>query len=440
MFNLLYYKYFHLCKYTTKMKITTYTFIALLCILLCNTSTSVAQERAENTVSIKGRVIDDDSGKPLEYASININNTNISTVSNKEGFFTLRIPISARNYQLKVQYLGYINLTTPVITLIDKEDNILRMKAGSIHLSEIEVVSGDGTRLVREALSLINKNYENDPNMMVAFYRESIKKGSNYISLVEAVLDVYKESYKSYRDDQARIYIGRKATDINPNDTIFMKFQGGISDALLLDIAKHPEFVFGENADEYVFNIENIITMDNRPHYVINFQPFPGIQDILFRGTIYLDAESLAFKRVEFNMNVEGQKDAANIFIRRKPSSMRVTAESASYIVEYVENDGKWYFNYSSTAVKFRVRWKQRFFGLFASTYTIFSEIAVTDRYEESVQRFARKERIRSSDVIAEKVEHFINPEFWGDYTVIEPDKEITNAIKKLSDKLQRRD
>ena len=440
MFNLLYYKYFHLCKYTTKMKITTYTFIALLCILLCNTSTSVAQERAENTVSIKVRVIDDDSGKPLEYASININNTNISTVSNKEGFFTLRIPISARNYQLKVQYLGYINLTTPVITLIDKEDNILRMKAGSIHLSEIEVVSGDGTRLVREALSLINKNYENDPNMMVAFYRESIKKGSNYISLVEAVLDVYKESYKSYRDDQARIYIGRKATDINPNDTIFMKFQGGISDALLLDIAKHPEFVFGENADEYVFNIENIITMDNRPHYVIKFQPFPGIQDILFRGTIYLDVESLAFKRVEFNMNVEDQKDAANIFIRRKPSSMRVTAESASYIVEYVENDGKWYFNYSSTAVKFRVRWKQRFFGLFASTYTIFSEIAVTDRYEESVQRFARKERIRSSDVIAEKVEHFINPEFWGDYTVIEPDKEITNAIKKLSDKLQRRD
>lgn len=219
-----------------------------------------------------------------------------------------------------------------------------------------------------------------------------------------------------------------------------MKFQGGISDALLLDLAKHPEFVFGENADEYIFTIENIITMDNRPHYVIKFQPFPGIQDILFRGTIYLDVESLAFKRVEFNMNVEGQKDAANIFIRRKPSSMRVTAESASYIVEYVENDGKWYFNYSSTAVKFRVRWKQRFFGLFASTYTIFSEIAVTDRYEEPVQRFARKERIHSSDVIAEKVEHFINPEFWGDYTVIEPDKEISNAIKKLSDKLQRRD
>ena len=422
------------------MKKYIYAFVILFCLLLYYAPESFGQIDTEGTLPIRGRVIDNDSGSPLEYASITINNTNISTVTNQDGFFSLRIPNSARNYQLKIQHLGYNNFTIPLITLIDKEDNVLRMTTGSIRLSEIEVVSGDGTQLVREALSLITKNYESNPNMMVAFYRESIKKGSNYISLVEAVLDVYKESYKSYRDDQARIYIGRKATDINPKDTIFMKFQGGISDALLLDIAKHPEFVFGENAGDYAFNIENIITMDNRPHYVIAFSPFDGIQEILYRGKIYLDVESLAFKRVEFNMNVEDHKDAANIFIKKKPSSMRVTAESASYIVEYVEREGKWYFNYSSMEVKFKVRWKRRFFGLFSSNYAIFSEMAITDRYEEPVQRFARKERIRSSDVIAEKVEHFTNPEFWGDYTVIEPDKEISNAIKRLSDKLQRRD
>lgn len=403
-------------------------------------SSIYGQEALEATIPIKGRVIADDTGKPLEYATININNTNFSTVSNQEGYFSLRVPLSARNSHLKIQYLGYVNLNVPITTLIDNEDNILRMKTGSIQLGQIEVVSGDGTRLVKEALSLVSKNYESQPNMMVAFYRESIKKGSSYISLVEAVLDVYKESYKSYREDQARIYIGRKATDIHPRDTIFMKFQGGISDALLLDLAKHPEFVFGEDANEYIFNIENIATIDNRPHYIIAFAPMPGIQDILFRGIIYLDVESLAFKRVEFNMNVEDHAEAANIFIKRKPSSLRVTAESASYVVDYIENGGKWYFNYSSTEVKFKVRWKRRFFGLFASNYTIFSEIAVTDRYKEPVQRFERKERVRSSDVIAEKVEYFQDPNFWGDYTVIEPDKEISNAIKRLSDKLRRRE
>ena len=66
--------------------------------------------------------------------------------------------------------------------------------------------------------------------------------------------------------------------------------------------------------------------------------------------------------------------------------------------------------------------------------------MAITDRYEDNVQKFPRKERIRSTDVIAEKVEYFQDLEFWGDYTVIEPDKEITNAIKRLSDKLLRRE
>lgn len=424
----------------TTMKQIRYFLVIVSCLLLFQFEVAFAQQVTETTMLVKAKVIADETGDALEYASVTINNTNISTVTNQDGFFSLRIPSSARNYNLKVQHLGYDNITVPVITLIDKEDNILRMRTASIRLSEIEIVSGDGTELVKEALRSVGNNYDNDPNMMVAFYRESIKKGSNYISLVEAVLDVYKESYTSYKHDQARIYIGRKATDINPKDTIFMKFQGGISDALRLDNAKHPEVVFGENVSEYIFNIESVITIDDRPHYVINFFPFIGVTDILFRGKIFLDVESLAFKRIEFNMNVEDRKNAASIFIRKKPSSMRVTAEGAKYVVDYVENNGKWYFNYSSTEVKFKVRWKRRFFGLFASTYTIFSEMAITDRYEDDVRKFPRKERIRSTDVIAEKVEHFQDPDFWGNYTVIEPDKEITNAIKRLSGKLQRRD
>ncbi len=409
--------------------------------LLFQTQIVVAQQSTEATIPIRARVVADDSRTPLEYASVSITNTNISTVTNQDGYFSLRIPESAKNYKLKVEHLGYKNIAIPVITLIGKDDSVIRMTVGSIQLDEIEVLTGDGGDLVREALRSITINYEEDPNMMVAFYREAIKKGSRHLSLVEAVLDIYKASYKSFRNDQARIYIGRKATDISAKDTVFMKFQGGISDALMLDIAKHPEIVFGEAGEGYHFNIEGVITMDDRPHYVIDFFPYSNIDEILFRGKIYLDVESLAFKRMEFNMNVEGRKDAAAIFIKRKPSSMRISAESAKYVVDYVERNGKWYFNYSGTEVQFKVRWRKRsFFGLFSSNYTVFSEIAVTDRYEDDVQRFPRSERIRSTDVIAEKVEYFQDSEFWGDYTVIEPDAEITNAIKRLSDKLLRRE
>lgn len=415
--------------------------IAFFLLLYHIPSVAIAQEVDNSPILIEGRVVADDSRKPLEYASVTIENTNIATVTNQDGYFSLKLPASARNYNLKVQYLGYNNYSVPVIILIDKDNNVLRLKSSSIQLSELQVVSGDGTDLVKEALRSISQNYETDPNMMVAFYRESIKKGSRHISLVEAVLDVYKESYRSYRDDQARIYIGRKATDISSKDTIFMKFQGGISDALMLDIAKHPEVVFGDEDETYYnFNIERIVTIDDRPHYVINFEPFSNIQEILFRGTIFLDVESLAFKRMEFNMNVEDRKDAASIFIKKKPSKMRVSAEKARYVVDYVEKNGKWYFNYSSTEVELKVRWRPKFFGLFTSTYTIFSEMAITDRYEDDVKKFPRKERIRSSDVIAEKVEYFQDPNFWGNYTVIEPDRDITDAIERLRDKLRRRE
>jgi hypothetical protein len=326
-----------------------------------------------------------------------------------------------------------------VITLIDSPNNHILLTPSPIQLNEVLVVSGDGRNLVREALERIPQNYATDPNMMIAFYRESVEKGNNYISLVETVLDIYKASYRSYNNDQARIYIGRKATDITPRDTVLLKFQGGISDALMVDIAKNPEIVFGTDGAEYNFHIEGLININNKPHYIIDFSPTAGIEEILFRGTIYLDAATLAFARMEFNMNVENRKDAASIFIRRKPSKMRVEVTEASYMVNYTENEGKWHFNYSGTKVSFRVRWTNRFFGLFSTAYTIRSEMAITDRYNDNVIKFPRRERIRSTDVIAEKVEHFLDPNFWGAYNVIEPDQEISEAIKRLSGKLKRR-
>lgn len=396
-------------------------------------------QRPDSTFVLKGRVLGGDTNQPLVNASITVSRANVSSITNQDGYFSIRVPASTRNERLVIRHLGYDNREIPVITLIDSPNNHIMLIPAPIQLSEIEVVSGDGMRLVQEALLRIPRNYPEDPTMMVAFYRESVKKGSRHISLVEAVLDVYKASYRSYSNDQSRIYIGRKATDISPRDTVLLKFQGGISDALMLDIAKNPEIVFGTEGAEYEYYVEGLININNKPHYIVSFIPRQGITDILFRGTIYLEANTLAFARMEFNMNVEDRKDAANIFIRRKPSRMRVDVTQARYVVDFTEHDGKWFFNYSSTEVGFRVRWTNRFFGLFATNYTIGSEIAVTDRYGDNVIKFPRNERIRSTDVIAEKVEYFLDPDFWGEYNVIEPDQEINDAIKRLSGRLQRR-
>lgn len=413
-------------------------FILFLTLSFFSVFADEPEPQQNQTFLLKGRVLSGDTREPLANASITVSNSNVSSITNQDGYFSIRVAASSRNSTLTIRYLGYENHYIPVVSLIDSPNNHIMMIPSSIQLGEIEVVSGDGSELVREALRRVPNNYPVEPNMMVSFYRESIKKNSNYISLVEAVLDVYKSSYRSFERDQARIYIGRKATDISPRDTILLKFQGGISDALMLDIAKYPDIVFGTDGSEYIFNIQRLININNKPHYIISFMPYSN-QEILFRGTIYLDASSLAFARMEFNMNVENRKDASRIFIRKKPAKMKVDIEQARYFVDFIESDGKWFFNYSATELLFKVRWTNRFFGLFATTYTIGSEMAITDRYEDNVIKFPRAERIRSTDVIAEKVEYFQDPDFWGDYNVIEPDQEISAAIKRLSGKLLRR-
>ena len=411
----------------------------ILCLLSATSLFSENRIQPDSTYLLRGRVLGGDTNEPLINASVSAQQVTVSSVTNQDGYFSIRVPTSTKNSQLLVRHLGYENLEIPIATLIDSPNNHVTLKPSPIELSEIVVISGEGKELIREALQRIPQNYPDNPQMMIAFYRESVKKSSNYISLVETVLDIYKANYSSYNNDQAKIYIGRKATDISPRDTVLLKFQGGISDALMLDIAKNPEIVFGTDGSEYQFHIEGMININDKPHYIISFSPHPGIKDILFRGNIYLDTASLAFVRMEFNMNVEDRKNASNIFIRRKPSKMKVDVNKAQYIVDFIEDDGKWFFNYSSTKVSFRVRWTNRFFGLFATTYTIGSEMAITDRYDNNVTKFPRNERIRSTDVIAEKVEHFLDPGFWGEYNVIEPDQEILDAVKRLSGKLQRR-
>ena len=89
---------------------------------------------------------------------------------------------------------------------------------------------------------------------------------------------------------------------------------------------------------------------------------------------------------------------------------MEVTPDLVTYRTKFREQDGKWYFSYSRAEVKFKVNWKRRLFNTF---YTTMSEMAITDRTDQEVIKFAGKERLRYSDVFSEKVSDFTDPEFW---------------------------
>ena len=202
---------------------------------------------------------------------------------------------------------------------------------------------------------------------------------------------------------------------------------------LQLDIAKNTESILTREAMEYYnYSLSGVIEIDNKPHYVIDFIQKPSVEIPLFMGSLYIEMESYAITEAEFGFNLSDKEAAASIFIRKKPLGMKVTPEIATYRTKYREQDGKWYFAYSRAEVKFKVDWKKKLFNTY---YTTMSEIAVTDRTDQEVIKFAGKDKIKYTDVFSEKVSAFTDPEFWGDYNVIEPDQSIESAIRKLSKK-----
>lgn len=391
----------------------------------------------QNLVTIKGKVIDAESRAPLVFATVAVKETNVAIVTNIDGEFTLKIGDLSTSKTLEVSFVGYKNKTIPLSELKDNgPKNIIALEAAPIPIKEIIVKPLDPESIVSKAISNIDKNYEKVPNLMTAFYRETIRKNRTYVSIGEAVVEIFKAPYNSdLRFDGARIYKGRKGTDVQKMDTVLFKLQGGPVSVLDLDLAKNSESVLTREAmQNYDYKLTGVVEIDNKPHYVIDFKQKPSVEMPLFMGSLYIEMDSYAITEAEFGFNLSNKEAAQSIFIRKKPLGMKVTPEIATYRTKYREQGGKWHFEYSRAEVKFKVDWNKKLFNTY---YTTMSEIAVTDRTDQEVIKFAGKDKIKYSDVFSDKVSDFTDKEFWGDYNVIEPDQSIETAIRRLSRKLK---
>ena len=391
----------------------------------------------QNIITLKGKVVDAENGTPLVFATVSVVETNVAIITNIDGEFTLKIGESESSKNIELSYLGYKNKIIPISQLKDNGfKNVISLETAPIPIKEIVVKPLNPADIVRKAIDRFSKNYESIPNLMTAFYRETIRKNRTYVSIGEAVVEIFKAPYvNDLRFDGARIYKGRKSSDVEKMDTVLFKLQGGPVSVLQLDIVKNTESVLTREAMEYYnYSLTSVIEIDDKPHYVIEFVQKPSTDIPLFMGNLYIETESFAITEAEFGFNLSDKAAVTSIFIKKKPLGMKVTPEVATYRTKYREQNGKWYFAYSRAEVRFKVNWKKRLFNTF---YTTMSEIAITDRTDQEVIKFAGKDKIRYTDVFSEKVSAFTDPEFWGDYNIIEPDQSIESAIRKLSRKLK---
>lgn len=383
---------------------------------------------------ISGQVKSAETGKPVIFANVFLNNTSLGTVSNSDGEFILRIPDSYSASELSVSFLGYKN---KVIPLLDNLTDLkIKLEPYTISIDEIIIKSMPLDEILQMAMANIRKNYSLESEMQKAFYRETIKKNRNYVSIVEAVLDIYKSGYgTNFDQDRLRIYKGRKSSNVEDMDTLLVKLQGGPKTSLMLDIVKtRGEIIDVDMFDYYDYKFAGMTSINDRSSYVISFDQKDYVLDPLFKGNIYIDSENFAITGFDFAFSPKQIDKVATILVKKKPRTLDLDFESGNYLVKYRVLNDKWYLNYVRCELVFKAKWDKMFFK---KTFTTMFEMAVTDSKKENVEKFPFKESAKTTDFLVDDINQFRDDDFWGDYNVIKPDESIEVAIKKLGKKLK---
>lgn len=408
--------------------------LLLALVFILSSDPIAAQENSSGQegeyITIDGVIRDQKNRRKIEYANISIQGTNIGTVSNNDGEFSIKVLKSLMAKDIVISHLGYMNSLVPVNGR-DLTGLTVWMTPNSNVLEEIIVRAQDPRIIVEQAIDKIPVNYSMNNSMLTGFYRETAQKGRRYINISEAVIDIYKTSYKEFNTsrDRVQVFKGRKLLSQKVSDTLIVKLLGGPNLSTQVDIVKNPDLLLDRTQLQYYsFKMEEAVMLDNRQHYVIRFTPQMILPYALYKGRLFIDKEKMSFTRAEFSLDMDDLNKATDAILKRKPAGLRFRPVEVTFLVNYKDKDEQTVLSYIRNEVRFRCDWKRR---LFATNYTITSEMVVTDG-KVAEANIPYSESFKLTQSLSDKVVSFYDEDFWGAYNIIEPTESLESAVGKL--------
>lgn len=380
--------------------------------------------------TISGIVKERGSQKRLEYSVVALKGSNEGTIANANGEFSIKIKEGTDSKAIIFSHLGYSNFELP-IDGTSKNDITIFLDTKTSLLDPVTIIGMDGRAIVERAIEKIGTNYSSKNGTLSGFYRETVKKRRSYINVSEAVVEIFKTPYgDGVERDAVQVYKGRKLVSPDPKDTLMVKLLGGPNLSIYLDIVKNPDLILSkENLAMYSFTLEESVTIGERAHYVVSFQPQVIMPYALYYGKLFIDKESFTFSRAEYRLSMNDKGKATMAILKRKPFGMHFKPEEVSFLVTYRESGGVALLHYIRSEINFRCDWKKR---LFSTSYSIVSENVITDAKMDEAKKISGRLAFKDSHSLSDKVNNFSDENFWEDYNIIEPDESLENAVNRL--------
>lgn len=388
--------------------------------------------------TLRGKVYDAQSNEVLPLASIRLEGTSYSTVSNEDGVFSIKYDQSEQPTHLIVSYLGYRSARLALSEANQSGDEIsIGLLSDSIRLEGVDVNNPeDAKAIVLKMLAYFDDMKPLQPKTAVSFFRERINRRNRNLSITEAVIEVQKDHLKEGLNG-AYVIESRKRNEYKPLDTIALKLQGGPYNLLYLDLLNHRNDIFDdESIDQYLFTLDGTTRYNGEDVYVVHFEQLPEIYIPLYRGDLYITVKDYRLSKANFEMNITNSEQAAKLLVRKKPKTLKIEPTKVAYRIDYQTARDEPVQAYADLQMDFTVNWKSR---LFNRNYTVMAEMAFT-RWDNAKKEEVkpRNERLRPTVIMADSETGFSDPNFWRNYNVIEPDQNIETILKRIERQLRR--
>lgn len=385
--------------------------------------------------TLTGKLQDRYTGEPIAYGSIGLKDIPIGTISNQNGEFRLLVPDSLGQTSVLFSHLGYQPEEIGSATL-QKGHLLITLEPKVIPIQEVVIRRANPLRLIQEMVSKIETNYPGRSVYHTTFYREGVEQKKRFVSMTEAVFKVHKTPYDRRRGaDQVKLLKMRKISNRQEKDTMITKMKSGIWACLYLDVVKHlPDFMKPGAEEIYQYVHTDMTVVDDRLAHVIAFEQREGIKEPLYKGLLYIDTENDALIRVEFEINPRYIRGAAGMLVEKKSRELRITPSRVTYTVTYKPWNRTYYIHHIRGDLHFKIKKRRQFFNTM-SLHTWFEMVTCkTDTLD--VNRFSRSERLPTQTIFSE-TRFTYDTKFWKNFNVILPEEKLSDAIGKISSKIE---
>jgi len=401
-----------------------YPFLLLVWFLFSGTGHMCARAQS---ITLSGTVADQETGEPLEFATIGVKGKPLGTISNAQGDFDFHLPAQYRNETLVVMYLGYKSYEAPLWTLLDTQPVNIRLEKSTYLLNEIVVKDSLAAgEILTISLSRVDQNYPDKPFILDAFYRDAKQVGGTYISLLEAAIKIFDEDYRAPRNksklrERVALLEVRRSLGYGNKFTTYFDESNLLEELLLNNNVRYRQF-----PEESVF-FESLIR--ERDSYYNGHEVFVVAHYENYFLRVYIDKATYAIIHLEY------ENKAEDVIGRKRGMERRFVGIKRT--LDFKQYEGKFFLNY--ILLDSKINWYDLRSGKLRFETVLNQQLLVNHVYTNTTERISTYEKMRSYGLQYQDQPY--NKAFWEKYNVIKEtplDKRIREDLEKREGPLEK--